>query len=102
MEFATGYEGRFCKKGDVMPPGIAISKKALTLLFPGLTQGIPYNFQTRATGTLGNSEWGTIVVWIPRVDPNAGVVSEEKEEEKKEEEKGEKEADAEGEAPVKE
>ncbi len=72
VKFATGYQGRFCKKGDAMPVGIAISQKKLRLLFLNLEQGVAYNFQMRASGTRGYSDWGTIVTWILRIDPNAG------------------------------
>jgi hypothetical protein len=70
-EFATGYEGRVWKKGTPTPDGITMSKKGLKMLFINLEQGIPYNFQIRSVGTKGISDWGTIVVWVPRTDPNA-------------------------------
>ena len=70
-EFAVSYEGRHWLKGTAAPADITKSSVTLKMLFKNLQQGKPYNFQVRAVGTGGTSEWSAILVWSPRADPGA-------------------------------
>lgn len=70
VEFAISFEGRHWLKGSAQPSGITNSSQTLKMLFTNLAQGKPYNFQVRAVGTAGRSEWSPAITFVPRADPS--------------------------------
>lgn len=70
--FASNYEGRFWKEGELPPTGITSITKKKVMSFPNLAPGKTYCFQVRARGTKGVSEWTALVLWIPRMVAGTG------------------------------
>ncbi|MEO6556249.1 MAG: hypothetical protein ABIN92_01950 [Ferruginibacter sp.] len=65
-QFAEYYEGRNWKEGDPIPKGMTATSKTQKMLFNEMTAGDTWNFQIRARGTKGASEWGQKVSVIVR------------------------------------
>ncbi|MEO5572448.1 MAG: hypothetical protein ABIT08_06330, partial [Bacteroidia bacterium] len=65
-QFAEFYEGRNWKDGDPVPKGLTATSKSQKMLFNEMTAGDTWNFQVRARGTKGTSEWSQPVTLIVR------------------------------------
>jgi hypothetical protein len=66
VQFAKLYEGRNWKEGDAKPGGMTATSTKRKMLFEKMTAGDTWNFQIRARGTKGASDWGQVVSVIVR------------------------------------
>jgi hypothetical protein len=64
--FAEYYEGRNWRDGEAAPKGVTASSKTRKMKFDEMTAGDKWNFQIRACGTKGTSDWSQTVSVIVR------------------------------------
>jgi len=60
------FEGRFWKTGEQPSTTIAFSSQTEKMIFSGLETATEYNFQVRARGTKGVSDWINPLIWVVR------------------------------------